>query len=738
NILPLIHESSYDRIENKYGKIENNSDLGFEKKIEGELGIELEKDTEDEPDTECEKDTEDGPGIEFEEDIDIVSESEPGTERKKDTEDGPGIEFEEDIDVVSESDNASENTANYQCGHLPPICIEIYCEKAFGTWEECQEILEHYTHQNNFAIKKKRVDNSLDPHQYTWNCERSGKYISRKTAPPKKQRNKGSKRIGCPFLVNACKSKGPDNETIIKLTSMKLEHNHMLVSENANFATSYRKLTTEMKELIENYVLCDIDVPSQVQLLCVLFPEATIVDYDVKNYVYKFRRTHDIQGCDTAKLFQHFEKERTKNPDWNVQSLIDPETNRLQGVFYMTPEQRELWRRYADIILNNNTAATNAILPNETSESYRWVLQQTIEATRVQPSAFMIDADPGLESVVPEIYPDPTYSIVSGTLGTVNKRTQLHILFNQIESHVAEEQFASRFVAWREKTTSYITLSVPRQLFPEIYNILQKYVTAKILQLHIDQMNEAVMYHSKKVNFEDPYNLTLEVVDNGPIEFEYNFRQIRFDKLREGSNHSLVAEGWEVQSIEHKSNIGQNSEKAYFHISLILRRWYKDEFMDVVVVDEPFLRRNSLEMNSLTPSLPSFPDVADSWNIMLIEAPVQAAAKAIGHKQSIKGTLLGLARKYVEVVNYDDLNDSKILMETFKEWIRIHEEAQCSKQIIEQELDDNQINPLKYIGKGRPSKRCIKSAIKKPKKHTRTSSRASRQCSVCKSKEHDK
>ncbi|CAG8702860.1 1104_t:CDS:2, partial [Ambispora leptoticha] len=664
NILPLIHESSYDRIENKYGKIENNSDLGFEKKIE-------------------------------------------------------------------------ENTANYQCGHLPPICIEIYCEKAFGTWEECQEILEHYTHQNNFAIKKKRVDNSLDPHQYTWNCERSGKYISRKTAPPKKQRNKGSKRIGCPFLVNACKSKGPDNETIIKLTSMKLEHNHMLVSENANFATSYRKLTTEMKELIENYVLCDIDVPSQVQLLCVLFPEATIVDYDVKNYVYKFRRTHDIQGCDTAKLFQHFEKERTKNPDWNVQSLIDPETNRLQGVFYMTPEQRELWRRYADIILNNNTAATNAILPNETSESYRWVLQQTIEATRVQPSAFMIDADPGLESVVPEIYPDPTYSIVSGTLGvtlksslqsylkywkqlmidfpesteyllrqldsrkttwakaftgqTVNKRTQLHILFNQIESHVAEEQFASRFVAWREKTTSYITLSVPRQLFPEIYNILQKYVTAKILQLHIDQMNEAVMYHSKKVNFEDPYNLTLEVVDNGPIEFEYNFRQIRFDKLREGSNHSLVAEGWEVQSIEHKSNIGQNSEKAYFHISLILRRWYKDEFMDVVVVDEPFLRRNSLEMNSLTPSLPSFPDVADSWNIMLIEAPVQAAAKAIGHKQSIKGTLLGLARKYVEVVNYDDLNDSKILMETFKEWIRIHEEAQCSKQIIEQELDDNQI-----------------------------------------------
>ncbi|CAG8837358.1 26905_t:CDS:2, partial [Racocetra persica] len=87
-----------------------------------------------------------------------------------------------------------------------------------------------------------------------------------------------------------------------------------------------------------------------------------------------------------------------KDPNWYVQPLIDLETNRLQ-----------------DIILNDNTTSTNtynlplsifaiAILPEETSESYRWVLQQTIEATGVQPGAFIIDADPGLESVVPEIY----------------------------------------------------------------------------------------------------------------------------------------------------------------------------------------------------------------------------------------------------------------------------------------------------------------------------------------------
>ncbi|KAF0554704.1 protein far1-related sequence 5-like [Gigaspora margarita] len=82
--------------------------------------------------------------------------------------------------------------------------------------------------------------------------------------PPEKQRNKGSKRINCPFLINVSKSKGSNYEMVIKLTSVHLEHNHPLLSENATFATRYRKLTRKMKDLIESYTLCDFDVSSQV------------------------------------------------------------------------------------------------------------------------------------------------------------------------------------------------------------------------------------------------------------------------------------------------------------------------------------------------------------------------------------------------------------------------------------------------------------------------------------------
>ncbi|CAG8784944.1 10912_t:CDS:2, partial [Cetraspora pellucida] len=339
--------------------------------------------------------------------------------------------------------------------------------------------------------------------------------------------------------------KGSDNETIIKLTSMHLKHNHTLVSENAIFATQYWKLIVEMKDLIESYMLCNLDVLSQY----------------------------------------------AKDPDWYVQPLIDPKTNKLQ-----------------DIILNDNMASTNTY--NLPLSIFAMLLEQTIDATGVHSGAFIIDADSGLESIVPEIYPN-TY-----------------------------------FVHY--------------------------------------------------------------TVENVPIELEYDFYQIQLNELFEGINHSLVAEVWKVQSIEHKSSVGK-------HI-----------------------------------------------NTMFIEPPEQTAAKVIGQKQLTKGTLLGLAYKCVKLVDYDDSNDFDSLMKMFKEWIYKYEEIQCNKEInmppntrhdevlkykqvteddqnLEQELimekdqfiERNQIlentqvyettyldvqNPLRHIEKERPTKKQIKLAIERNKK----------------------
>ncbi|CAG8815475.1 5840_t:CDS:1, partial [Dentiscutata erythropus] len=93
----------------------------------------------------------------------------------------------------------------------------------------------------------------------------------------------------------------------------------------------------------------------------------------------------------------------------------------------------------------------------------------------------------------------------------------------------------------------------------------------------------------------------------------------------------------------------------------------------------------------------SFPDIFESWNTIVIESSIQAIAKAISYKQLIKGILLGLAYKYVKLVNYDNINDSNFLIETFKEWIHTYEELRYNNQAIEQilkqglELEYNQV-----------------------------------------------
>ncbi|CAG8759927.1 12298_t:CDS:2, partial [Dentiscutata erythropus] len=119
----------------------------------------------------------------------------------------------------------------------------------------------------------------------------------------------------------------------------------------------------------------------------------------------------------------------------------------------------------------------------------------------------------------------------------------------------------------------------------------------------------------------------------------------------------LVAEVWEVQSIENKPSVGQH-------------RWYKDEMMNVSINDKLFVREKLQENSNSTLNISNislFSTVAESWNIIFIELSEQTAAKVIGQKQSIKETLLGLACKCVELVDYNNPRDSDTLMKMFKE-----------------------------------------------------------------------
>ena len=82
---------------------------------------------------------------------------------------------------------------------------------------------------------------------------------------------------------------------------------------------------------------------------------------------------------------------------------------------------------------------------------------------------------------------------------------------------------------------------------------------------------------------------------------------------------------------------------------------------DALIENEPFVRgKPANDKHSSNHSL-TFLNVAESQNALQIECFVQMAAKLIGHKQLTKGTLLGFAQECVELVNYDNPDDSNKL-----------------------------------------------------------------------------
>ena len=93
----------------------------------------------------------------------------------------------------------------------------------------------------------------------------------------------------------------------------------------------------------------------------------------------------------------------------------------------MSPIQINLWLEYHDVILNDNTTKTNhyqmllllflaidnntrsclitqALVSNETAESYKWILECTKKAIIAKPLVFVTNADPAADVAIGQIY----------------------------------------------------------------------------------------------------------------------------------------------------------------------------------------------------------------------------------------------------------------------------------------------------------------------------------------------
>lgn len=219
----------------------------------------------------------------------------------------------------------------------------------------------------------------------------------------------------------------------ISVTSLELNHNHT-ISPRANlYAPKYRTFPNDIVQKVRFYTVeGNLNATIQRRLLSAKFPNFTIHPRNLQNLIQKYKRM-DREENDAAKLLKHLLTKKAEEPGWEVYWELHQVTNSLDKIFWMSPDQVQRWITYHDVILNDNTYKTNqynmplslfiavdnhfrtrliaqALVNDETKETYEWLLLSTLKATNHVPRVFITGADPGMDAAVDSQYYD-TYPL---------------------------------------------------------------------------------------------------------------------------------------------------------------------------------------------------------------------------------------------------------------------------------------------------------------------------------------
>ncbi|KAG0009132.1 hypothetical protein BGZ80_002713, partial [Entomortierella chlamydospora] len=132
---------------------------------------------------------------------------------------------------------------------------------------------------------------------------------------------------------------------------------------------------------------------------------------------------------------------------------IDSDSNELRRIFWMSPRQRRIYRRYHDVIVQDNTAKTNklfhlavfvavdtngksrtvvtALALRETSLDYEWLLMQLLDGSKgddgrkLAPKVILMDEDLGMDLALRHKLPDTHIVNCIWGLATINLPTNL-------------------------------------------------------------------------------------------------------------------------------------------------------------------------------------------------------------------------------------------------------------------------------------------------------------------------
>jgi hypothetical protein len=312
---------------------------------------------------------------------------------------------------------------NFPRLHSCPSITERSC---FPNFDIAVHFCTEYGRFCGFTVRKKRSekDSNGNLRYRCLDCEFSGS--GPKESNHISKRNKGSKKTGCPWIINLSH---PVSQSYVKVTKFVNSHNHQLLADTELFSTEFRLLSDDIKQDIDYYVGCGVcDLPTIRALLEPKYQDKFMLSQDLSNYIQKVKRNKADIYNDSARLLENLLAQQQDDPLMLVIPRIDPITLRLSGIFWMSSKQQLLFSKYYDVILHDNTALTNrykwplslfivvdcnnktrllaqALVEDETECSYVWLIQ-CLKKTSITPCVIITDADPAMLSAIKQELPD--------------------------------------------------------------------------------------------------------------------------------------------------------------------------------------------------------------------------------------------------------------------------------------------------------------------------------------------
>ncbi|GES73163.1 protein FAR1-related sequence 5-like [Rhizophagus clarus] len=292
-----------------------------------------------------------------------------------------------DLELEYDQEDSNKENTLALTENLEKQAEELAVEYRFESWEHVDQVLYAYAKIKGFVWRLQntyyRADGDIS--KKVFECSHSGMPRMRKSNNPNKTRNTTSSRVGCTYYINIL------------------------------FAPLYRSLSESVLNRIKFYV-----------------NNSPGMEKDVINAIQRFKQNNHNEindpDSDAFWLLEKLEIQQKDDPEMFIAKKIHQ--GRLFHIFWMDSNQQDLYQRYYDVIVTDNTSRTNryqmalcffvgvdnrnytrifaqALLSDETSSSYVWVLEQLLKANNgILPAVLLSDADTGLDAAIKNFLPN--------------------------------------------------------------------------------------------------------------------------------------------------------------------------------------------------------------------------------------------------------------------------------------------------------------------------------------------